>query len=138
MQAKSTPFGDQARPIIAAAIDDGMTSREIVAAFAEAVEAEVDARTQATARRLYGPAAKALDASPVAVSIVASAKLSRGKYGIAFEDGGSIVEQGAAARVISVALETGETCRLYRDDSGWRFIGIVQPDGTFVDERSNG
>ena len=141
MQAKSTPFAEQVRPIIAAAMDEGWTTGDLRDMFEQVCEIENDARMQREAARLYGPAAKSMDASPSAVAIVAKAKLPRGEYAITAPGEMAPRHIGKAIRTVEAALASGVECRLYRLDSGWRFVGVVHPDGTFTDERrpvSNG
>lgn len=136
MRDKRTPITDQFRPIIAQAFDDGWDEMSLRADFEQAVNDEKNARMHREAARLYGPAAKSMDASPSAVAIVAQAKLPRGQYAITRPNEMAPVHKGAAIRTVEAALATGETCRLYRLADGWRFIGIVHADGRFTDERS--
>lgn len=135
MQAKGIPFAEQMRPIIAAAMDEGWSTGDLRDAFEQACEIERDARMQREAARLYGPAAKSMDASPSAVALVAKAKLPRGEYAITQPDEMAPRHVGKAIRTVAAALATGVDCHLYRLDSGWRFVGIVHPNGTFTDER---
>lgn len=138
MQAKSTPFAEQVRPIIAAAMDEGWTTMQMRDMFEQVVEIERDARMQREAERLYGPAAKSMDATPSAVAIVAKAKLPRGQYAITRPDEMAPVPQGSAVRAVEAALAAGQDCRLYRLADGWRFVGIIEHDtGHFIDERAS-
>jgi hypothetical protein len=130
------PIAEQFGSVIAEAMDEGWTEVDIVTEVKRAAAIESERRTQETARKLYGPAAKALDASPAAVAIVAAAKLPLGQYAITRPTEMAPVHKGAVVRAIDAALATGETCRLYRLADGWRFVGIVHADGRFTDERA--
>lgn len=137
MPDKRTPFAEQIRPIIAAAMDDGWTTGDLRDAFEQVAEFERDERMHREAKRLYGPAAKSMDSTPSAVAIVAKAKLPRGQYAITGPNEMAPVHKGSAIRAVEAALASSETCRLYRLADGWRFVGIIQADGRFVDERAS-
>lgn len=87
--------------------------------------------------RVVSPATT--DTTLEAAAIVARHKLPGGKYGIGTPSG-RVTYVGSAFDAVAAALATGEDSRLYRQAFGWRFVGVVKPDGTFVDERrpSNG
>lgn len=57
----STPFAEQMRPIIAAAMDGGWTTGDLRDAFEQVVEFERDARMNAVAAKVYGRSAHEYD-----------------------------------------------------------------------------
>jgi len=143
MREKRTPFAEQFRPIIAAAMDDGWTTMQLRDAFEQVVEIERDARMNAVAAKTYGRAAAIEDepattnTTPQAAALVARHKLPRGTYGVATDTAPLVNQVGNAFDAVAHALATGKTCRLYRNADGWRFVGVIHPDGSFIDERAS-
>lgn len=144
MTTSNTPIAEQFRPIIAQAMDEGWTTMDLRDAFEQVVEIEREARMNAVAAHTYGPRSAEIEdepatknTTPQAAAVVANHKLPRGHYGIATPLQLDVTHVGSSFDAVAAALKTGEPTRLYRRADGWRFVGIVQPDGSFADERTS-